>query len=206
MKKSKSRSTKRMRPKTSSCLMYGTALCSALPPLTTHPSVCSHPLCGMCDVCDGQVFLVTSKLSKCCRDEFIPTFHQMLFPVWAPLLAENKSNGQRTAAMCVMDDVIQYCGKPALIYVEKFYPIVLRDCKHSDVDIRQSAVFGIGACAAAAGAPFAPAIPCMHATLPCLCALGSFLSPPPPPSVRVQPLTLCFVVRSGFGCSDGSDR
>jgi len=52
-----------------------------------------------------------------------------------------------------------YGGKPGAVYIEKLYPIVLGDCKAQNVDVRQSALFGLGACAQAAGLSFASQIP-----------------------------------------------
>jgi len=107
----------------------------------------------------GYVFLCVSKVIKNCGAVYVPSFHKHLFPHFFPLLHPDVSNGQRVAALCIFDDIVLYGGKPGAVYVDKLFPIVLNDCKSENADIRQAALFGVGACAQVAGPAFAPHIP-----------------------------------------------
>lgn len=107
----------------------------------------------------GYTHLVISKVCKCARGAYTADFHEKLFPLLWPLLTTpGCSKEQINAAICAFDDLIWYGQERAKQYVEGFLPIIMKHSLSDDADLRQSSVFGLGACAEAMGLAFAPAI------------------------------------------------
>jgi hypothetical protein len=104
----------------------------------------------------SAVYYCIQQLVKTSKEAYVPSFHKTLFPIIWPMLAPEKSAGERNGALCIIDDVIAYGGPPAVQYITKFLPLAFAYAKDSDSDVRQSAVWGIGACAMASKEKFLP--------------------------------------------------
>lgn len=105
----------------------------------------------------GYVHLVISKVCKCAGTAYMTDFHARIFPLLWPLLkVENVSKDCLNAAICSFDDVIWYGGEPSKQYIQEFLPIILQHSLSEDEDLRQSSVFGLGACSQALGGAFVP--------------------------------------------------
>eukprot|EP00457_Paulinella_chromatophora_P000701 gb/GEZN01000701.1/.p1 GENE.gb/GEZN01000701.1/~~gb/GEZN01000701.1/.p1 ORF type:complete len:1126 (+),score=206.16 gb/GEZN01000701.1/:56-3433(+) len=103
-----------------------------------------------------KAYHVVAAISKKMGVQFFPIFHQYLFPVYAPLMAPARTTGERTAGLCVVGQVVNDCIPASKEYVGKFFGITMNYALDPDHDVRQSALFGLGACAMAAGPAFLP--------------------------------------------------
>jgi len=104
----------------------------------------------------SDVYYAIAAMVKSSKDSYVPSFHKLLFPLFWKMLGPEKSVGEHIAALCIMDDIIAYGGKPGLQYLTGFVPVVIKYCTDKDADVRQAAVWGVGACAQVAGAKFLP--------------------------------------------------
>jgi hypothetical protein len=102
---------------------------------------------------------VITNLAPLCKDAYFESFDVNLFPFFAPMLAPERSAGQRTAAMCVITDIIEHCGTaPIRKYLEHYFPLILKYSQDEDCDVRHSALNAMGQCAVKAGPVFASAV------------------------------------------------
>jgi len=104
----------------------------------------------------SNVYYSIAAMVKASHEAYFASFNKLLFPIFWGLLAPEKSVGEHIAAICIIDDLIAYGGQPATLYVTKFLPITFNYSKDQDSDVRQSAVWGIGACAQALKENFLP--------------------------------------------------
>jgi len=104
----------------------------------------------------SQVYYCIAAIVKAAKETYVPSFHKLLFPIFWGMLAPEKSAGEHIAGLCIIDDLIAYGGQPANQYITKFLPITFAYSKDPDADVRQSAVWGIGACAQASKDKFLP--------------------------------------------------
>jgi len=86
---------------------------------------------------------VVGQLCKNNQASFFESFNRMLLPVFQPLLGEGIPEGLTLPAMCIIDDVVEYCGPHSQAYVSWFYPAVVRLCASEAVELRHSAAFGV---------------------------------------------------------------
>lgn len=63
---------------------------------------------------------------------------------------------QRQWGLCIMDDVIEYCGAQSINYANFIQKPLIDGCKDSSAAIRQAAAYGIGVAAHRGGAAWAP--------------------------------------------------
>jgi len=66
---------------------------------------------------------------------------------------------KRHAAMCLLDDLVEYGGDEANVFVDQFFGVAIAAAESDDLSLRQAAVFGLGLAATKGGASFAPAVP-----------------------------------------------
>jgi hypothetical protein len=105
-----------------------------------------------------KVYDVIAKVSKNAKAACFPAFHKVLFPLVVPLLDTKRSSGTVHAALCIIDDIIEFCGSAAQVYIKDFFPICEQLCSATHVNTRHAAAFGLGACARASGKGFQPLI------------------------------------------------
>ncbi|KAI1175298.1 armadillo-type protein [Nemania sp. FL0916] len=63
-------------------------------------------------------------------------------------------NTQRQFGLCIMDDVLEYCGPESVRYATTISTALLQGCKDPSAAIRQAAAYGIGTAAQHGGAPW----------------------------------------------------
>jgi len=100
------------------------------------------------------VHRVVNVMMKTCKEAYVKSFEATLFPIFVPMLAPERHAGEKEAALCILDDVIEHGGAEAVKYVEKFFPLALNYCKESHDGMRHAACYGVGVCAVAAGKAF----------------------------------------------------
>ncbi|OTA99321.1 hypothetical protein M426DRAFT_68063 [Hypoxylon sp. CI-4A] len=61
---------------------------------------------------------------------------------------------QRQWGLCIMDDVLEYCGPESVRYAQAISTALLQGCKDPSAAIRQAATYGIGVAAHRGGAPW----------------------------------------------------
>ncbi|KAI0599648.1 armadillo-type protein [Biscogniauxia sp. FL1348] len=61
---------------------------------------------------------------------------------------------QRQWGLCIMDDVLEYCGPESVRYAQSISAALLEGCKDQSAAIRQAAAYGIGVAAHRGGAPW----------------------------------------------------
>ncbi|KAI0475178.1 ARM repeat-containing protein [Xylariaceae sp. FL0804] len=61
---------------------------------------------------------------------------------------------QRQWGLCIMDDVLEYCGPESVRYAQSISTALLEGCKDPSAAIRQAAAYGIGVAAHHGGAPW----------------------------------------------------
>ncbi|KAF3059560.1 Importin subunit beta-3 [Daldinia childiae] len=61
---------------------------------------------------------------------------------------------QRQWGLCIMDDVLEYCGPESVRYAQAISTALLEGCKDPSAAIRQAAAYGIGVAAHRGGAPW----------------------------------------------------
>lgn len=95
------------------------------------------------------VMEIVGKLLKSFRKEFQPTFMACFTLMYSELLTkQNATDGEKLTAICIFDDYVEYTHD--LMFENGKSPIVeqlLGYSSHENVDIRQSAVYGLGVCA-----------------------------------------------------------
>lgn len=81
-------------------------------------------------------------------------------PAWEKLLdiykgfLESGDHTQRQWGLCIMDDVLEYCGPESVRYAEFISGPLIKGCKDESSAIRQAAAYGIGVAAHRGGAPW----------------------------------------------------
>eukprot|EP00743_Colponemidia_sp_Colp-15_P006765 GILK01007293.1.p1 GENE.GILK01007293.1~~GILK01007293.1.p1 ORF type:complete len:1118 (-),score=251.82 GILK01007293.1:71-3373(-) len=109
---------------------------------------------------DDVLLAVMECLGSLCKTygpHFLPTFDAKFAPRYAPLMQAERSERERTAALCVFDDVVDNCGEEAVMkYAQTLLSFAVRYCADESADVRQAAAFGVGVCAERSGAIFVP--------------------------------------------------
>lgn len=92
------------------------------------------------------------------QHSYIDSFETTLFPLFGVMLETEQTN-LLTTAICIVATLIEDCPTHPLVlskYTSKLFPVCLKHATNADHDLRQSAVFGIGTCAAAMNVKFLP--------------------------------------------------
>lgn len=81
---------------------------------------------------------------------FLPAWERLM-PVYTSFLASDDPT-QRQWGLCIMDDVLEYCGPESIRYAEYIADFLIKGCKDNTPAIRQAAAYGIGVAAHRGGA------------------------------------------------------
>ncbi|TDH69777.1 hypothetical protein CCR75_005806 [Bremia lactucae] len=96
-------------------------------------------------------------LAKTHRSAFFPVFQSLLWDKVAALAARDCLREDRQLALFVIDDVLEYCGKPAWRLLDVFVPVLQSALQEiMEPDLIQAAAFGVGICASHGGDAFTP--------------------------------------------------
>ncbi|XP_059462421.1 uncharacterized protein LOC132191425 [Corylus avellana] len=105
----------------------------------------------------NQVGDCLGTLLKTFKASFLPFFDELASYV-TPMLGKDKTAEERRIAICIFDDVVEYCHEAALKYYDSYLPFLLEACNDESPDVRQAAVYGIGVCAEFGGSVFKPLV------------------------------------------------
>lgn len=97
------------------------------------------------------------------RSSFLPTFEKLI-----PLLSEFSSRLEvecREFALCVYDDLIEFCGSDSWRYKDIFMQPLARALADPDSTLRQASAYGVGVAAQFGGEPFASSVASVIPTL-----------------------------------------
>ncbi|KAI1810595.1 armadillo-type protein [Poronia punctata] len=78
---------------------------------------------------------------------------ERLMPTYENFLTSSDPT-QRQWGLCIMDDVLEYCGPESVRYAQLISTALLEGCKDPSAAIRQAAAYGIGVAAHHGGAPW----------------------------------------------------
>eukprot|EP00967_Tisochrysis_lutea_P141406 scaffold259758_cov33-Tisochrysis_lutea.AAC.3 len=89
---------------------------------------------------------VAGKMFEVYKSAFLPYFDGMLMPIISAMLQPTAIPANRSAALCVFDDVIEHCSADGAStrYLEGVFPAFLQYAADQSTDVRQAAVYGIG--------------------------------------------------------------
>ena len=106
----------------------------------------------------GYVYQCIAALIATNSAAFLPHYHAHLHPFFAPLL-QHAAEALVVTALCVIAQVVNDLPLPPALqqaYCDLLFPRALQHALAPTLDLRQSAVFAIGACAHCLGERFAP--------------------------------------------------
>lgn len=83
---------------------------------------------------------------------FLPAWERLM-PTYEGFLTSRDST-QRQWGLCIMDDVLEYCGPESIRYANFITQPLIDGCQDSSPAIRQAAAYGIGVAAHRGGAPW----------------------------------------------------
>ena len=92
---------------------------------------------------------------------FLPYYHTNLHPVFAPLLTHSNISLVVTA-LCVIGQVVNDVPLPPPLqvsYCDAMFPVCMAHATDEELDPRQSALYGLGACCQCMGERFLPVLP-----------------------------------------------
>ncbi|KAF5682658.1 importin subunit beta-3 [Fusarium denticulatum] len=84
---------------------------------------------------------------------FLPAWERLM-PTYEGFLTSNDPT-QRQWGLCIMDDVLEYCGPESTRYANYITQPLIDGCRDASPAIRQAAAYGIGVAAHRGGAPWA---------------------------------------------------
>ncbi|KAI0205993.1 armadillo-type protein [Astrocystis sublimbata] len=84
--------------------------------------------------------------------EFLQPWERLLGTYESFLTSQDPT--QRQWGLCIMDDVLEYCGPESVRYAQLISTSLLEGCKDPSAAIRQAAAYGIGVAAHHGGAPW----------------------------------------------------
>ncbi|KAK4187843.1 armadillo-type protein [Podospora australis] len=87
-------------------------------------------------------------------DAFLPHWERLLMVYKGFLQSDDPT--QRQWGLCIMDDVLEYCGARSGQYSEMISEALIRGCQDPSPAIRQAAAYGIGVAARHGGEQWAP--------------------------------------------------
>ena len=85
---------------------------------------------------------------------FIPYFINGLWPLFNNLLGNDFGDDEHRVALCIVCDFVENGGNLSHQFFDRMIPALLTYAVHNNHEVRQAAVYGIGACAQFAGEPF----------------------------------------------------
>ncbi|KAG8470763.1 hypothetical protein KFE25_009184 [Diacronema lutheri] len=93
---------------------------------------------------------------KAYHSPFLALLSSSILPRVQALLAPERSASDRTAAMCVFDDIIEHCSADggSAPFVTLGTPVLIQYATDESASVRQAAVYGLGVLAQHAGAAF----------------------------------------------------
>ncbi|KAK7202624.1 armadillo-type protein [Myxozyma melibiosi] len=97
------------------------------------------------------------------RSSFLPTFEKVI-----PLLTEFSSRVEvecREFALCVYDDLIEFCGPDSWRYKDMFLQPIAQSLMDPDSTLRQASAYGVGVAAQFGGEPFSATVASVIPTL-----------------------------------------
>ena len=88
-------------------------------------------------------------LLRSLHSEFLPHFEQHLLAIFQQMISpEWEILTDRTAALCVFDDIIEHCSDDGVggsaRYIPALLPVIMGYAADPSVDVRQAAVYGLG--------------------------------------------------------------
>jgi len=91
---------------------------------------------------------------KAYHSPFLQILAPKILPVVQVLLPPDRPSSDRTAAICVFDDIIEHCSADggSAPFVAQGTPVLLRYSADESPDVRQAALYGLGVLAEHAGA------------------------------------------------------
>ncbi|KAI5460274.1 armadillo-type protein [Mariannaea sp. PMI_226] len=84
---------------------------------------------------------------------FLPAWERLM-PTYEGFLSSTDAT-QRQWGLCIMDDVLEYCGPESIRYASYITQPLANGCRDASPAIRQAAAYGIGVAAHRGGAPWA---------------------------------------------------
>jgi hypothetical protein len=90
---------------------------------------------------------------------FIPYFIRDLWPIFSSMLNQNYGDEEHRIGLCVICDFVETSGTASHQFFDPIIPALLTYSQHANPEVRQAAVYGIGACAQYAGEPFEQVVP-----------------------------------------------
>ena len=99
------------------------------------------------------------RFGKYHKSLFLPTFATEVLPIVLEFLKPNNKASDRQVALCIFDDLVEYCGTDAVPFFQHFLPSAMNYIGDQDASVRQAAVYGMGCAAQTSGDAIAPAIP-----------------------------------------------
>ena len=84
---------------------------------------------------------------------FLPAWERLM-PTYEGFL-KSPDPTQRQWGLCIMDDVLEYCGPESIRYANYITQPLIDGCRDSSAAIRQAAAYGVGVAAHRGGAPWA---------------------------------------------------
>lgn len=101
----------------------------------------------------------TGYIIKSYRAAILPALGKVMYPYISAFLGEKGAFKAplRSAAICMMDDMIEHCSPEAHVLVSTVVPAMLEAAsKDEECFVRQAACYGLGVCAVHAGDAFTP--------------------------------------------------
>jgi len=83
---------------------------------------------------------------------FLPAWERLMGTYEAFLTSSDAT--QRQWGLCIMDDVLEYCGPESVRYAQAISTALMEGCKDPSAAIRQAAAYGIGVAAHRGGEPW----------------------------------------------------
>ena len=99
---------------------------------------------------------ILGALMKTHTVNYLPSFEAVVMPTILEMAAEHMSPSDRKTSIFVIDDIIDFGGEAAASLYNQLIPILLHHVTDEGAQLRQAAVYGLGAAAGAAVTAFAP--------------------------------------------------
>lgn len=104
----------------------------------------------------GNLVDWVQQMAKACREAYLPSFQAHLSQVAGKMIVEPNYALTRVSAMCMFEEVMLMCGPEAAEYAPHFLPLAIAYCRDADVNVRQSACYGVGIVSQVAPKVFEP--------------------------------------------------
>lgn len=90
---------------------------------------------------------------------FVQPFQEHLWPTYATMLGETYSDDDHRISLCVICDYVENCQGSCVQHFNTIVPALLLYSQNSNPEVRQAAVYGLGACGQSGGDSYTRAIP-----------------------------------------------